>query len=267
MANRAKPSFPQLNRSHPLAQGLVFDMPIFEGSGNKANELAALTDGAITGASFVNTQYGPGLSFRGDTVNSDRVVIGSKPLQNGLNQMTVETIMYMTGYGTFGQLFRKGGASKKWLSHEFDSGVPFKLRIGAQFSTTSGVWDVAISLNQWNHTICTYDGSSTANNPSMDINGVGVTVTRTVGPSGTRITDDSNLYVGNANSSTNAFQGIIALTRYWNRILSAEERAQLHADPFQIYAKKPAFAQFAAAGIPAPGGIVSAYRTLMGVGV
>lgn len=257
MASRAKPAFPQLSRSHPLAQGIVLDVPMFEGSGQRANELAALTPGTITGASFVNTRYGYGLRFRGDTVNSDRLVLTPKPFQKDLAEFTLETLAYVRGYGNNGVLYTGR------IELLFDSGVPGSLRIYAGFSSADGYWDIPVTFNQWNHIVVTYNTSSSANNPSVWINSVAQTVTRTTGPSGTKLTDPSSIRIGNTTSNTRAFEGDVAFTRLRNYRLSSLEVAQLYASPFQIYKKKSLLAELSAAADP---GITAAYRTLMGAG-
>src|ERR1700729_1971261 len=45
-----KPNWPMLRRGHPLAQGLVLGLPVFEGSGATANDLSGYSDnGVLTG--------------------------------------------------------------------------------------------------------------------------------------------------------------------------------------------------------------------------
>lgn len=232
MANRAKPSFPQLNRSHPLSQGLVLDFPLFEGAGTKSSDAVSGITGTIAGSSFVSTPYGYALSARGNTVTTDKLTFVPVPRQMNTPLTTVEVLTYTRGYGTFGTLFNDG------IDLAFDSGVPNKMLIYAGFTTTDGYWRVPYTLNQWNHIVVTHDSSSSANNPSCWINGVAQSVSRDVGPSGSKKTDDTTHGIGCVWWGNRAYEGNIVYVRKWNRLLSAQEVAQLYADPFQIYNKR-----------------------------
>ena len=73
-----KPSFyTALNRTHPLAKGLVGCWLLNENNGTIINDLAGTNDGElINNAAWAITQKGPGLEFPTDG-GSDRVDIGS----------------------------------------------------------------------------------------------------------------------------------------------------------------------------------------------
>ena len=63
-----------------------------------------------------------------------------------------------------------------------------KVGLVAHFSTTNGVWIITsatLTAGAWNHVVVTYDGTSTANNPVIYINGASVAVTRSTAPVGT----------------------------------------------------------------------------------
>jgi Concanavalin A-like lectin/glucanases superfamily len=60
------------------------------------------------------------------------------------------------------------------------------------FSTRVGVWNTtknSLTLNAWNHVVVTYNNDSSANNPTIYINGASVTVTTRTSPSGTPQSD------------------------------------------------------------------------------
>ncbi|MDD1664355.1 MAG: DUF2341 domain-containing protein [Methanomicrobiales archaeon] len=100
------------------------------------------------------------------------------------------------GFGTYGTL----------------TDVNVSLRKG--FSTTDGHWcspTGSIPLNAWSHVVVTYDDTSAANNPTMYINGVPVSVTRMTTPSGSPETDASqNMRIGShAGANQRDFDGII----------------------------------------------------------
>jgi len=266
MANRAKPSFPQLNRSHPLAQGLVFDMPFFERTGTNALETTLGTNGTFAGgASWADSIFGSALQITGAN-SANRVSATSRPIQDNLSKITIEMMIAVSADNC--RCFDKRGASLRWEILINSSSSP-QVRFLAGWSGATAIFDTpsgSIVSGKMHHIIITYDFGSTANTPSIYIDGIKQTITTTTAPIGTANTDGTNITIGNRLAADAGNNSVIPYGRFWNRILSQVEGAQLYADPFQIYAKKPAFAQFAAAGIPAPGA-VSAYRTLMGVGV
>lgn len=101
------------------------------------------------------------------------------------------------------------------------------LAFAHDFGTTYGAWGTAtnsIVLNTIYHVAVTYDNGSTANNPTMYINGQSVSVVEDSTPSGTRISDATQLCVlGNHSDASRTFDGWLADPRLYNRILSAEE--------------------------------------------
>jgi hypothetical protein len=101
------------------------------------------------------------------------------------------------------------------------------------WTSTNGVWkspDGSIATGEWYHLAAVYDGSSTANDAVLYINGESVTVTETSAPSGT-IDDDSaqDCLIGNVGDLFREFGGTIADLRIYNRLLSAAEIATIHA--------------------------------------
>lgn len=240
MPNRPKPSFPQLNRSHPLAQGLVFDAPLFEGAGLKTNDIVNNVAGTITssGATWEGGQFGIDLDF---SAAASKVSFATPSTVNGLIQLSVELYFYKRGNGgsAFGLLFGKKNSTTSYFAIYNNDGGTDAISLAAGWSTTSGQWwTAAPSLNAWHHLVVTYSFTSTSNNPTIYRNGINQAVTRFGTPAGSPLSDDTVLLIGNNNASTLNWDGKIAYTRIWNRILSAQEVAQLYAHPFQIYKKK-----------------------------
>ena len=84
------------------------------------------------------------------------------------------------------------------------------------------------SDNAWHHVLVTYDGSSTANDPKIYLNGALQTVTRLVAPSGTIATASGNYIIGNRDSTANrGWDGYLAEFAVWDRILSSTEAAAI----------------------------------------
>ena len=76
---------------------------------------------------------------------------------------------------------------------------------------------------QWNHVAVSYDGSSTANAPTITINGVVQTANLNHTPSGAYVSDAPFfLLIGNRQTSDRAFDGIIDEVRVYNVVRDAE---------------------------------------------
>jgi uncharacterized protein (TIGR02145 family) len=88
-----------------------------------------------------------------------------------------------------------------------------------------GVWDVAFADkgSSWVHYVVTYDSSSLSNDPKVYIDGVAQSVTETFTPSGTISSEANQLY-----NLPNLLNGTLDDVRIYNRILSADEVAQLY---------------------------------------
>lgn len=98
------------------------------------------------------------------------------------------------------------------------------------FSGVSGTWTIpAPSGAAWHHFLITYDSSSTSNYPSIWVNGVAQTVTRTGTPTGTASTTANNVILGNVSDNSRNFDGDIAEFAVWNGALGLDEATALSA--------------------------------------
>src|SRR5689334_6561894 len=74
--------------------------------------------------------------------------------------------------------------------------------------TTNPEWTIVPpSNNTWHHYLITYDAGSTTNDPIIYVDGVSVTVTRAIAPTGTFQVNTDPYYIGNS---------IVAGGRGWN---------------------------------------------------
>jgi hypothetical protein len=103
---------------------------------------------------------------------------------------------------------------------------------GAARSTTDGRWSSPINVivpGAWHHLAATYDGSSTANNAQLYLNGLAVTTTRSLAPVGTLNADNKLIHIGNNGPiAARTFDGLIGEVAHWMRLLSAEEIAAVY---------------------------------------
>lgn len=99
---------------------------------------------------------------------------------------------------------------------------------------TNGVWqvqDMTGITNVWRHWAITYDGSSTANDPLMYLDGASQGVTETTTPTGSPVASGNGLYVGNRWQTDRNLDGRMAEFAVWDRILTPDEIGAL-ADGF-----------------------------------
>lgn len=166
--------------------------------------------------------FGTALSFDGV---DDKVAITSVAAQNDLTTASLSCWIYIRGLGgnSAGRFFDKGTVY-------FQARVEgITLRLQTDWST-DGDWSVPIpSFNKWHHVVITYDGSSTANDPIIYIDGVVGSLTENVAPVGTRGSDSTSLTIGNRTADTaRGFNGYIDEVQWYNKILSQAEVTALY---------------------------------------
>jgi hypothetical protein len=104
------------------------------------------------------------------------------------------------------------------------------LTFRSEWSNASALWSCALALNVWSHVVVTYVFTSTANDPVMYVNGVSVTVTERVAPSGTAAVGVNALVVGaRGTSGAGEFNGQIEDLQFFNVVLNAQQVAELYA--------------------------------------
>jgi hypothetical protein len=98
-----------------------------------------------------------------------------------------------------------------------------KIRFDVHFSTTDGSWYTTsnvLTATGWYHIAITYDGSATANNPKIFINGTSVAVTRNVAPVGTYRSGTSTTLYLSTDVSGFSPNGKMADARIYNVVLA-----------------------------------------------
>jgi len=109
---------------------------------------------------------------------------------------------------------------------EFDDGWGYVF-VATQ-NSADGKWSIAKpTTGAWHHICITYDGSSTANDPLIYLDGVSQAVTERSTPSGTLLLPDGTVTIGRASGGGQEFDGRLAEFAIWNRILTAGEVAAL----------------------------------------
>ena len=227
----AKPSLPILDRSHPLAKGLVACYPFFERGGARLRDISGSNNhGTLTNmdpaTAWGKTPRGYGLNFDGinNYVNVPTLIVGAKPL-------TMSMWVKYTNYGGmfFGQSNANSGVGFGiYLDWGFYGGIvsggQWPNGIGPVTPPILGEWTlVTITIDAINGTKLYYNNVLKHSNTSIPANQINTTPV-TIG----YITPWSLYYTGG-----------IGEFYYWNRTLLIKEIATLYADPWSIYRTSP----------------------------
>jgi len=228
------------DKRNSLTRGLVFDLPLFERGGTVMRDLVFKKQGAVTGGSWAIGPNGPYMVF---TDSTNVITFTTVAQQQNLTNLSIEVLFKPTSHVDAGtgdpRIVRKGSTAtgEVWtLQTTNTNNNSFSFSYG--WSTTSGLW-IAPNFSAWDeivtHICVTYNNSSTSNAPKMYQNGELVSNTVSSAPSGSILTDDNNLYVGNRQAGDRGANGGLYYVRIWNRILQASEVKNLYNNPWQIY--------------------------------
>jgi hypothetical protein len=108
-----KPRRPVLQRSHPLARGLVLALPLWERGGLGPKDLACTVTGTVSGATWTRGSIGPGLDFAGGT--------------NGVNLQDLSTWDFGSGNFTLSAWvsLTNGASGAQMILARDNDGTPF----------------------------------------------------------------------------------------------------------------------------------------------
>jgi hypothetical protein len=174
---------------------------------------------------------------RFDGTNNAIVVASSGALENATaGDITVSMWFFATGLGEsgLGRLFDKSASTADngyFAFVQTGTGGKFIVNFWQGFSASQGKWrtDSIFNFTNWTHFVIRYNGSATANNPTIFVNGTAVTFNRFLTPRGTRVSDAGKaLCLGGRSDGTRAFSGQIDEIMFFTRTLSTDEIRQLY---------------------------------------
>ena len=263
---RPRPSFPRINRNHPLAQGLVMDA---QWNGASFIDLVQELLGSNPAApAKVGSPVGWAADYDGISQYSQ---ISPNRSQDAQNAVTIELLVKPQDGATAKRFISLVNSTPAtiWLVRSDPSTNSFAFAIGAW--TNFPGWasqNGSFVNNAWAHIFITHPNiQSAVATPTFIINGVKTTsYAFSVAPTGSYTNVAASLFRLGANSAaippTSWSDCVIAYARYWNRALSDQEGLQLYADPFQIYKKKTLLAELSAYASP-----LSRYNIMNTVGM
>ena len=222
------------------SSALKLDMPMQEGSGT------AILDGSG------NQNHGTG---SGITWATGQEYGFQHPLVRSNNPMVFDGADDKVAVGTpsaLNNIFTGGGTLSAWINPKSDgqnnAGQAFdkskyafqvisessgnvKVQFAVTLSGGAARWETPLSvpLNTWTHILVTYDSDNPTTDPIIYLNGSAVTLTETISPSGTHVSDaSSNLILGNRNDGVTTFDGLLNDLAIWDSALTANEVTALY---------------------------------------
>lgn len=226
----------------------IGDIGSYVGSGSTVVDLeGGLQDGTITGATY----KAAALFF--DGVSGNVVFPKNGTMDDVFAGGGTVIVLVMPhdqgGLGT-GTIISTADSSyaNGWTLHVRDvvnyptTGNPRTMNVGFKrgFSGgTPGDWKTndletnalrPLQVGRWSTVAVTYDDSSSSNVPTIYVDGVQQGVTTVAGASGSAQSDAGrSLYMGEMEGGARTFEGGIAVVLAWDRVLDAQEIADVHA--------------------------------------
>lgn len=223
-----------INRMHPLANGLACQLLLNEGSGRLVRDTAPLTGqdgvlGTITSATW-DKRSGPAgncLDFAntGGSTANQYVDFGDTVVIEGQTEVSFEMWFRCDTVSAFMSVLRLNGC----LVVQVNSGP---LRIVGWPGGSAGFCDISPSLvaGEWTHVV----GSFREGHWHVYQQGQLVALAQDPAGSGAFASTANPLRLGGTEGGSEAFDGQIALVRFWHRGLIDVEAQQLYNAPFAI---------------------------------
>jgi hypothetical protein len=236
-----------LNKSHPLANGLVGCWLMNEGSGNKVYDLSGNGNtGTITGAVWTAGRTGNALKFTDD----DYVTIS-------------QSVISSTEFSIIGWEYSEGSTNVGYFLG--DSTDPANLYLRRQAADpgnyAGGIGDqefaaFAVSRNAWHQFAYTHTSAGIG---LIYVDGV---FKANLAAASNFTSLQSNLYIGDRADLARSFEGLLDIIYIYNRALTASEISQLYREPFCMFDYEPI--ELWAASAPAVGGVNAPTSVLSG---
>lgn len=224
------------NQPGALSNGLVGYWKTDEGSGTSATDSSGNGNtGTITAGTggYVSGKFGTAYDF--DAANT-AIDVGNGSSLNDISPITLAAWVYPDtgGEGGRGRIFDKA------TSVNPDNGWHLtnnnNLANSLQFAADCGATDLLKITNAstfpfsvWSHVVLTWDGSCTAANVHIYVNGVEVGYNSSQDGTSPRVTDaTAHLRLGSDSTAGRTFDGKIDEARFYNRALSGNDISQLY---------------------------------------
>lgn len=231
----------QLNRSHPLAQGLVGCWIMNEGGGNLVYDLSGngINGTLINNAAWSNTEYGSSIIFPTDG-GTDRINLGSissaHPLSMyGSQKLSLVSKIYFPPLASQTNFYPRIFDKSDGANYANGYGINFNEDYNSLWFIVDGIAIMSsniVAYDTWMDLGCVYDYNAATRVFYID----GVVNTDTIEGLAAFPSATTNAAIGNWNhTSDRQWDGDIVFVHIWNRILSPAEIAWLHIDPYAMF--------------------------------
>lgn len=240
-----------LDWSHPLAHRLCFALLLNEwGTTTNCRSLVGQTAGAFTGSTKPSWVGGAkaGLNFPGGANTVGYLTFGAETFatdlgRNTSNPATFACRVYVGGAGCIAARNDGNTISAGW---QIEQSVGSSLFYVHESSSVNMTVSVVLSAGQWYDVAIVTDGSMTAANQRVYVNGILRAHASDANGSGTPASDAAQtLYVGRSNANyglgQTSFAGTIDWFYAWKRALSTSEVLALTLAPY-AFVRDPALA-------------------------
>ncbi len=209
------------SRDDPLAEGLVFHLPIWEGMGGTAQDVVAGNDGTLNGPTWATSEMGRALNFDGGTVN----IPDNSALD--LIRFTVSVWINIAAAHVNGIVSKGNGNQSNYLLQTWsDQKMYCSLWDGAARQVTSGA--TTHPIDEWFMLTGSYDGAVLR--LYMNASQVGTLVVAT-----TPTVNASQLIIGSDGGGIpKLFAGPMFSVSIWNRALAPNEIQHFYARPHAL---------------------------------
>lgn len=234
----------QLNRSHPLSQGLLCGYLFNEGGGLIAYDVNGklnATQNAGTSATQAPGIFGNCISFPGTTSGGFKTANATDS-----GSVTASVWVNYSNRAQSGMFIEKSPVNSTWEFFMQSSTIYVR---GASITSVTAT---APSANTWNHLLMTIAGTTA----TIYINGV-VAASGAVTAIGTTT---SVINLGCYDDTAYFYTGLMDLPFVWNRVLSSAEIQLLYTSPFCMMQSVEKYS----VDVPSSGGTGLIYQAMIG---
>ena len=155
--------------------------------------------------------------------------------ENAASSISVWVYPTGDGGGNFGRIISKGtGGTGGDVFFIMGSGNALNFRVNGGTQLVRASSTLVVTRNDWNHVLCTWDGSTTASNVHIYVaralnNWISTEVLYNTTTNGATPTNNANniIRIGNNQTGSRTFDGKINELAVWTSVLSTQERLLL----------------------------------------
>lgn len=251
MIRTTHPTF-AIDWGNSITKGMVGCWLMDEGNGKIAADLVGQSDGEFPSGFEPTWQKSRklGNAVKFDATN-DIIVTNANNKLNNLGPLTVSAwCQKLSPFSSSARLVSKenvsGAGEGMWYVSNVSTGAITFVKGGSTnlVRTSSNV----IFLNNIHHIVVTWDGSTTAANVHIYIDGIEGSYSTTT--NGATLNSDAALdfNIGNRTNKGTPWNGFIKNVQLWNRVLKANEVRALYSNPTSILVKRKRIVYFPAGG-------------------